>query len=167
MTYIEILEDREKELRAENTELHELIDVQKALIEELQCTPKQEPPTYCYNLDEESFTGEFATEAEALTEAISEGTGEDARFVWVGQSRSPREFLKAEHLGRDVEDRIGEWLSDEVGEVGENFSMTREQHEKLGTLILNWIEKNVGFHCYGVENIRKVAVPDAPEEETT
>lgn len=116
-----------------------------------------------YGFCEERFSGPCST----LEEAIAEARGErpEATHAWVGEVRLPSEFISTLSLGRSIEEHISEVLGDEVGEAAENFVLDQEQRTQLGQLVIDWIEKGPGFHCWGVKNVKQVELN--PEERDT
>ncbi len=120
--------------------------------------------TYCYSFDEERFSGDFETEAEAISEAFT-GYQNARTVVWVGEVCDAIDYFSAARVGSDVFDMISEQLGEEVGEVAECFSMTNEQELKLGELVLQFIVNNGGFGCFGVKNVREVKREDWQREQ--
>jgi hypothetical protein len=141
--------------------LAKAIDV---LINASAAPPVQAPEKlgkYCYAWNEEGvFWGDYETEAEAIAVAIREAD-QDIMFdvMFVGETQYPREWLDENRIGEDIADMVRERLEDEAGEAAENFETTFEQHTEIGKHVLDYIERAIGFKCYGVKNIRKVQVP--------
>lgn len=120
---------------------------------------------YCYSFDEERFTGCCASVQHAFDEAKQEGPDNGYETVWIGEQRLPKEWITAVRVGQFIEERIGEDLGEEVGEIAENFSLTEAQQIELGQLVLDWIEAGPKFNCYGVKNITQHSLT-APEPDT-
>lgn len=110
--------------------------------------------SYCYSYDEERFSGDFDTEAEALAEAFNGSASYESAYV--GVVRDPIEFFTPEGVGRDIFDRISEQLGEEVGEVAECFAMKPEELQALGGLVLDFIVTGPGFSCFGVKDVKCV-----------
>lgn len=118
---------------------------------------------YGYSFCEERYSGPFDTLDDALAEARSDRPA--ATHVWIGEVRLPSEFIITLSMGRFIEEHISEVLGDEVGEAAENFVLDQEQRTQLGQLVIDWIEKGPGFHCWGVKNVKQVELN--PEERDT
>lgn len=105
---------------------------------------------WSYSHDEERFSGQFNTKEEAIAEAVSCG----AQFV--GRIRDVREIISDRQIGCDIYERIGEILGDEIGEVAELFTMTKDECAALGKVVMDWIESGPGFHCWGVDDVEPI-----------
>ena len=111
--------------------------------------------SYCYSFDEERFHGDFETEAEAIAEAFT-SYSDTREFAFVGQVCDAIDYFTPASVGSDIFTSLSERLGEEVGEVAECFTMTAEQEQKLGEMVLDFIVKNGGFGCFGVKNVREV-----------
>ena len=105
---------------------------------------------WSYSHDEERFSGQFDTKEAAIAEGLSCG----ARFV--GQVNHVRDIISDGQIGWDIYERIGEILGDEIGEVAECFTLSPDQQEVLGKVVLDWIESGPGFNCWGVKDVEPI-----------
>lgn len=118
---------------------------------------------FCYSTDEEAFTGNFQTTAEAIGAAIdaleSEGDPGEVRHFWIGQCCHPvtkiNDPLRAAWLGEQIAEDIDIKCSEEVGSEDACIAIDKNQAEELGRLVLDFMLKNASVHYYGVENIEK------------
>lgn len=111
---------------------------------------------YCYSFDEEQFHGDFGTEQEAVAEAAA--SDPERTTVYVGEVRPVRKMLVPQHLGDDIIDRVSELLFEEMGEFADDFSASAEQKQELGAMVIEWLDENVGFAGYGVENVKETTI---------
>jgi len=105
---------------------------------------------WSYSHDEERFSGQFDTKEAAIAEGLSCG----ARFV--GQVNHVRDIISDGQIGWDIYERIGEILGDEIGEVAECFTLSPDQQEVLGKVVLDWIESGPGFNCWGIKDVEPI-----------
>lgn len=120
-----------------------------------------------YEMD--NYAGPYATEDAAVDAAIGEYFKEHHRIpesVWVAELVNPRRELDANLFGSWACEYLTERLEEEVGEVAEHFTVTNDQEGQLGTVILDWIEKNIegGFNCWLATNAREVKRPPTQKE---
>lgn len=125
--------------------------------------------SFSYSFDEELFHGSFATVGEAIGAARDEAdcNGEVAVTVWIGEERHPTEWITAFRLGDRIDELISDWLTDEVGEVAENFALKPEQSAALGQLVLDFIAQHGGFRCWGVKNIQRHSLGEPQRDNKT
>lgn len=121
---------------------------------------------YCYAYyEEDGYSGPFDTAAAAQDAAVAAYTEENGHLpdeVWIAEVKEPRSFLNAEWIGEKVVEDIADHLNDEVGEASDNFMIAMaNSHAVLGKMILDWIESYGGYHCFGLENSRAVAIVPA------
>lgn len=126
--------------------------------------------SFCYSFDEETFHGECASVEDAIEEARDDAAcGGDpvAWSVWIGESRDPTEWITAFRLGDHIDEMLADWLTDEVGEVAENFTLTQEQRTALGQRVLDFIAEQGGFRCWGVKNIQRHSLGEPERDDKT
>ena len=116
---------------------------------------------YCYSTNEENYKGDYDSAEEAAYEAFA--TDGDLESVFVGRVTDPTEWMTDYRVG----DRIREWLiddlSDQCGEVADNFSLTKDEVMDLGKTVLEWVKNHGGFRCYGVADVKCIRRIDLPE----
>lgn len=115
---------------------------------------------YSYSFDEEFFEGSFDSVEDAIAEAFEDH--EDNESVMIGEIVDPSDFkcLSAKQLGDHCFDDLQDRLGDEVGEASESFELSDIQKEDLGYAILNWVEANGGFRCFGIKNTKVFENPN-------
>lgn len=106
---------------------------------------------HCHSRDGEIYFGEFDTEEEAIKDA--RGSYPDLEEIYIGICTEPT--LRWISNEDQIVDSIIENLSEDVGEVAENFEVTSEQEVKLGRMIDEavkaWIaQENIKPNCYQV-----------------
>lgn len=110
---------------------------------------------YCYSHDEERFHGRFDSIEEAIAESSSDES-EDYVGAWIGEVVDPVKYINPKWLGEHIREYIAQALVDEVGEAAECFTLTSEQEQEIGQMVIDYIIKGPGFNCYGVENIKRI-----------
>jgi hypothetical protein len=113
---------------------------------------------YSYGFEETEFHGEFDSVQEAIAESMNDSIdrfGYIVDEVYIGESVPPSEFMTVARIGEASFEWMKDALSDEVGEAADNFQWNRTQRDKLGQLILDYVNLIGGFHCYGIKNVRK------------
>ncbi len=106
---------------------------------------------YCHSRDGEIYFGKFDTEEEAIEDA--KGSYPNDKDAYIGTCTEPT--LRWISNEDQIIDSIIENLSEDVGEVAENFDVTSEQEVKLGKMIDEtvkvWIaQENIKPNCYQV-----------------
>ena len=106
---------------------------------------------YCHSRDGEFYWGEFDTEEEAIEDA--ERSYPNDENVYIGTCIKPT--LRWISNEEQIVDSIIENLSEDVGEVAENFEVASEQEVKLGRMIDETVEawiaqENIKPNCYQV-----------------
>ena len=122
---------------------------------------------YCWSFDEEGhFTGDFDSREDALAEAAGENYDDNAT-VYIGEVKTAKDILteRAGWIGERVFEFLEEYLYEDIGDAVEYFKATPEQHKVLATLIIDHIEKNVGFNCFGVSKVTEHVLPVVESEE--
>ncbi len=114
---------------------------------------------YCWSFDEECFTGNH----DAVEDALAEASGvnyNDRETVYIGEAKPAKDILAqhARSIGERVFEFLEEYLYEEIGDAVEYFKATPEQHKVLFHVIIDHIEKNVGFNCFGVSNVTEYAL---------
>ena len=120
---------------------------------------------YCWSEDGEAYNGEHASVELAIQEAQAQCDFDPLTEVWVGQVVPGRDLIKPVHIGDYLDEHICEMLCEETGDAAENFSLTREQQETLGQIVIDWVDLHGGFNCYGVQKIRYYLAPFGPDNE--
>lgn len=114
---------------------------------------------YCHSRDGEIYFGEFDAEEEAIKDA--RGSYPDLEEIYIGTRTEPT----LRWIGNEdqIINSIIENLSEDVGEVADNFEVTSEQEVKLGRMIDEtvkaWIaQENIKPNCYQVLDGRIVSL---------
>jgi hypothetical protein len=129
-------------------------------------------PKYCYSLTNETYHGNYNTEAAAIQAGNDaayddaydyiDTDGEGPYTFYIGELKPAAEYLPPMHywIGVHIVEHIAEQLADEIYyEDGYILTLAKdEQHEELGKLICDWLITNATFNCDGVTNIRQITI---------
>jgi hypothetical protein len=119
-----------------------------------------EPGSWCYRTNEENFTGDYATEAEAHEEAQQEldndhEPGSQCTY-WIGQTAHPIDKItkdrELEMLGDCILDRIEESASEEIAADDQIFEMEPDDIKMLGAMAMKFVKEKATAKFYGVSN---------------
>lgn len=115
---------------------------------------------YSYSTNEEFFTGDFETPEEASEECFE--SDDDCEGCFVGENKSPREFIKPKWIGEHVAEYLGEQICERCGEVAYDWDLDDDTKVAIGEAVLKMIADKGGFKVLSVENVKYV---DRPKKE--
>lgn len=120
------------------------------------------PVRWCYSADGERYEGDYETREEALTDLIEakDGSGDRTGFLAIAKRVTFNTGLMSERLAQEIEEQA----YDQVGEaVADNIDFTAASVRLLEGILECWIEDNVKVHCFGVDKIEEIEVPELDE----
>jgi hypothetical protein len=85
----------------------------------------------------------------------------DMPTIHVGERDEPDHVFDG--LADIIVDQVGEWLYDEVGEVGD-FNVEEGEREQLDALVGAWLRVNTPLSCWKVEKAKAYGPGDAEYE---
>lgn len=115
--------------------------------------------TWCYSTNEENFTGNFATEAEAHEEAKQQlnndhEPGSQCAY-WIGRTAHPIDKIttgrEMEFLGDCILERIEESASEEIAADAQIFDMEPEDIKALGSMAMAFVKEKAAAKFFGVD----------------
>lgn len=117
------------------------------------------PNSWCYSTNEENFTGNCATEAEAHEEAKQQlnNDHEPGRqcTYWIGRTAHPIDKITTELeltlLGEDILERIEEDASEEIAADDQIFQMEADDIKALGAMVLAFVKEKATAKFFGVD----------------
>lgn len=117
------------------------------------------PNSWCYSTNEENFTGNCATEAEAHEEAKQQlnNDHEPGRqcTYWIGRTAHPIDKITTELeltlLGEDILERIEEDASEEIAADDQIFKMEADDIKALGAMVLAFVKEKATAKFFGVD----------------
>jgi hypothetical protein len=127
-------------------------------------------PSYSYSTNEEMYYGDHDSVREALVAALHENVDAesladidyaDMPTIHVGERDEPDHVFDG--LADIIVDQVGEWLYDEVGEVGD-FDVEEGEREQLDALVGAWLRVNTPLSCWKVEKAKAYGPGDAEYE---
>lgn len=135
---------------------------------------------WTWSHDEEVWSNEpqFATREEALAEAehiLADDTSDtvesdDATVtIWTGECRLPDVDQVTTAILGDVDDRVNEWLYDNVGEfAADAFSVSKGDQAELEQLVGDWLtRRKLMPECWVVERVQRHDVKVSPAKLPT
>jgi len=111
---------------------------------------------FAWSSDGNYFVGSFDSSESALADATS---GEKGEYEFtVGELVPAIEYLSYKKIGRNILEEIFEQLSDEIDSdiVERSFEWTEKDEEELGKIVLDYIDRHIGFNCFGIKNERVI-----------
>lgn len=117
------------------------------------------PNSWCYSTNEENFTGNCATEAEAHEEAKQQlnNDHEPGRqcTYWIGRTAHPIDKITTERerrlVGEVILERIEEDASEEIAADDQIFTMEPDDIEALGAMALAFVKEKAAAKFFGVD----------------
>jgi hypothetical protein len=120
--------------------------------------PKEQ---FAYSRDQENYYGSFDTRGDAVAEGIDGDADLDegrSATIWTGRVRPVETFLdkmSAHRIGERALEDLDMALCDEIYSEDEILSLTVDQQEALGLLILDFVKHNASFNRWGVDQIQE------------
>jgi hypothetical protein len=117
---------------------------------------------WCYSTNEENFTGNCATEAEAHEEAKQQlnndhEPGSQCTY-WIGQTAHPIDKIaglrQIELLGEYILERIEEDASEEIAANDQIFDMEPDDIKMLGAMVLAFAKEKATAKFFGVSDTK-------------
>lgn len=117
------------------------------------------PNSWCYSTNEENFTGNFVTEAEAHKEARQElnndhEPGSQCTY-WIGRTAHPIDKITTERelafIGECILERIEESASEEIAADDQIFKMEPDDIKMLGAMVLAFVKEKATAKFFGVD----------------
>jgi hypothetical protein len=112
--------------------------------------------TFSYSIDEEFFTGKYASEQEAAEVGFNDNPDNDT--LWIGENS----IVKADYFVRpySILEDIDECACDECGEAAVDWLSdlmdNKDKCNELKALIADWIECNAPVKFWSVGHITEV-----------
>ena len=113
---------------------------------------------YVWSVDDYEYSSEiFTSEDEALIDASNSCEDES---VWIGEIVPARNYLKAAEIGQSALEDIIEALGDNIEDdmIDRSIEWTSKQAELLGKLIIDYMDRKIGFNCFGVRNQKLIRI---------
>jgi hypothetical protein len=127
---------------------------------------------YCYSLTGEKYSGELDTIGEAVAacwnnyedEIIDNGQ----TIIYVGEAKRAIDYLResASWIGEYTVDYLEDKLADEITSDYQIMDINKEDIEKLGDLIVDFLAQKAVFTRYGVDNVITVDISDTVLQAT-
>jgi hypothetical protein len=117
---------------------------------------------WCYSTNEENFTGNCATEAEAHEEAKQQlntdhEPGSQCTY-WIGQTAHPIDKITTgrnlEMLGEYILERIEEDASEVIAADDQIFDMEPDDIKMLGAMVLAFVKEKATAKFFGVSGTK-------------
>lgn len=111
---------------------------------------------FAWSSDGNYFVGSFDSSEAALADALSGLKGE-YEFT-VGELVPAIEYLSYKKIGGNILEEIFDQLSGEIDSdiVERSFEWTEKDEEELGKIVLDYIDRHIGFNCFGIKNERVI-----------
>lgn len=117
------------------------------------------PGSWCYSTNEENFTGNFATEAEAHDKVRQELNNDHEPVTqctyWIGRTAHPIDKITTEReltfLGEYILERIEEDASEEIAADDQIFKMEPDDIKMLGAMVLAFVKEKATAKFFGVD----------------
>lgn len=117
------------------------------------------PNSWCYSTNEENFTGNFATEAEAHEEAKQQLNNDHEPGTqctyWIGRTVHAIDKITTEReltfIGECILERIEEDASEEIAADDQIFKMEPDDIKMLGAMVLAFVKEKATAKFFGVD----------------
>lgn len=117
------------------------------------------PNSWCYSTNEENFTGNYATEAEAHEEAkqkLNDDNEPGSQCIyWIGRTVHAIDKIATEQeltfIGECILERIEEDASEEIAADDQIFKMEADDIKALGSMVMAFVKEKATAKFFGVD----------------
>ena len=115
---------------------------------------------FAYSYDQVEYWGHFDSRGDAVAECMSEADLDTGltQTVWTGRVRHATSYMdqmNAQRIGQRIVEELDEQLAEDIASDDELLTMSCEQEEALGLLVLDFVKNNAQFNRWGVDKIEE------------
>ena len=112
---------------------------------------------WCWSDNGENYHGSYDTEEEAHCDALTGYLPGEEVHYWIGKTLSPLDGINSDILGDRIAEQIEEWMLDDcfACEFDEILSLTKQDTNELGSLVLSFIREKGVIQYYTVTDAKE------------